>query len=95
MRIAADVRDRITTEQLGPHTLLASERELAEIHGVSRMTARQALALLYLGMDENALSRSRFDSVAARVTEERVRNEVAGYRSGSPAHPEDQTQGRE
>jgi len=46
MRIAADVRDRITTEQLGPHTLVASERELAEVHGVSRMTARQALALL-------------------------------------------------
>lgn len=44
--IAADVRDRIATEQLGPHTLLPSERELAEVHGVSRMTARQALSLL-------------------------------------------------
>ena len=44
--IAALVRDRITTEQLGPHTLLPSERELAEQHGVSRMTARQALSLL-------------------------------------------------
>lgn len=46
MTIAADVRDRIVTEQLGPHTLLPSERELAEVHGVSRMTARQALSLL-------------------------------------------------
>ena len=46
MTIAADVRDRIATEQLGPHTLLPSERELAEQHGVSRMTARQALSLL-------------------------------------------------
>lgn len=46
MSIAADVRDRIATEQLGPHTLLPSERELAEQHGVSRMTARQALSLL-------------------------------------------------
>ncbi len=46
MTIAADVRDRIATEQLGPHTLLPSERELAEVHGVSRMTARQALSLL-------------------------------------------------
>jgi GntR family transcriptional regulator len=46
MSIAADVRDRIATEQLGPHTLLPSERELAELHGVSRMTARQALSLL-------------------------------------------------
>ncbi|MBB2992378.1 GntR family transcriptional regulator [Mycolicibacterium iranicum] len=46
MTIAADVRDRIVTEQMGPHTLLPSERELAETHGVSRMTARQALSLL-------------------------------------------------
>lgn len=46
MTIAADVRDKIGTEQLGPHTLLPSERELAELHGVSRMTARQALSLL-------------------------------------------------
>ncbi len=46
MTIAADVRDRIDTEQMGPHTLLPSERELAELHGVSRMTARQALSLL-------------------------------------------------
>ena len=44
--IAAIVRDRIATEQLGPHTLLPSERELAQQHGVSRMTARQALSLL-------------------------------------------------
>ena len=44
--IAALVRDRIATDQLGPHTLLPSERELAEQHGVSRMTARQALSLL-------------------------------------------------
>ena len=46
MTIAGEVRDKITTEQLGPHTLLPSERELAEHHGVSRMTARQALSLL-------------------------------------------------
>ncbi|BBX01717.1 GntR family transcriptional regulator [Mycolicibacterium moriokaense] len=44
--IAALLRDHIATEQLGPHTLLPSERELAERHGVSRMTARQALSLL-------------------------------------------------
>jgi GntR family transcriptional regulator len=46
LAIAALVRDRIATEHLGPHTLLPSERELAEQHGVSRMTARQALSLL-------------------------------------------------
>ncbi|MFD0855394.1 GntR family transcriptional regulator, partial [Actinomadura adrarensis] len=44
--IAGELRDRITSEKLAPHTLLPSERELSEIHGVSRMTARQALALL-------------------------------------------------
>jgi GntR family transcriptional regulator len=44
--IAALLRDRIVGDQLGPHTLLPSERELAEQHQVSRMTARQALSLL-------------------------------------------------
>lgn len=44
--IAAGLRERIRSEQLGPHTLLPSERELSERHKVSRMTARQALTLL-------------------------------------------------
>lgn len=44
--IATELRDRIFVEQLGPHTLLPSERELAEQHQVSRMTARQAVSLL-------------------------------------------------
>jgi GntR family transcriptional regulator len=44
--IAALLRDKIVGDQLGPHTLLPSERELAEQHQVSRMTARQALSLL-------------------------------------------------
>ena len=46
LAIAAQLRDRIVVDQLGPHTLLPSERELAEQHRVSRMTARQALSLL-------------------------------------------------
>ncbi len=46
MVIAAALRDQIATESLNPHTLLPSERELDESHGVSRMTARQALSLL-------------------------------------------------
>jgi GntR family transcriptional regulator len=44
--IAAVLRDKIVDDQLGPHTLLPSERELAEQQRVSRMTARQALSLL-------------------------------------------------
>ncbi|HEY1133123.1 MAG TPA: GntR family transcriptional regulator [Nocardioides sp.] len=44
--IAADLRRRILDEELAPHTLVPSERELSEIHGVSRMTARQALTVL-------------------------------------------------
>ena len=47
--IAAVVRDHIATEQLGPHTLLPSERELADRHGVSRMTAVAADQTLKAG----------------------------------------------
>lgn len=46
VRIAGELRKRILGNQLAPHTLLPSERELSEQHGVSRMTARHALALL-------------------------------------------------
>lgn len=46
VRIAAELRSRILGKQLAPHTLLPSERELSDVHGVSRMTARHALALL-------------------------------------------------
>jgi GntR family transcriptional regulator len=46
VEIAAHLRERILSQQLGPHTLLPSERELSEQHAVSRMTARQALTLL-------------------------------------------------
>lgn len=44
--IATALREQILGQQLAPHTLLASERELSEQFGVSRMTARQALTLL-------------------------------------------------
>lgn len=74
MSIAADVRDKIGTEQLGPHTLLPSERELAELHGVSRMTARQALSLLESeGVVYRKPPRGTF------VAEPRVRFHVGGF----------------
>lgn len=44
--IAAELRTRILDQQLAPHTLMPSERELSEQLGVSRMTARRALTLL-------------------------------------------------
>jgi GntR family transcriptional regulator len=44
--IANALKERIENEGLAPHTLLPSERELSETHGVSRMTARQAVTLL-------------------------------------------------
>jgi DNA-binding GntR family transcriptional regulator len=45
-RIAADLREQITTGELGPGALLPSEPELAASHNVSRQTARAALQLL-------------------------------------------------
>jgi hypothetical protein len=65
-----------------------------EIANAPQVRDRQALALLYLGMGENGLNRSQYDSVAARVTEERVRSELAGYRAGLPAHTGGQTDAR-
>ena len=44
--IASELRERILDQQLAPHTLMPSERELSEQFGVSRMTARRALTLL-------------------------------------------------
>ncbi|WP_206051765.1 GntR family transcriptional regulator [Nocardioides ferulae] len=44
--IATELRERILDQQLAPHTLMPSERELSEQFAVSRMTARQALTLL-------------------------------------------------
>ena len=46
VRIAAALRERIQADELAPHTLVPSERELSEDCGVSRMTACQALLVL-------------------------------------------------
>ena len=45
-RIAAALRDQIERGDLGPKALLPTERELAELSGVSRMTARHAMMIL-------------------------------------------------
>jgi GntR family transcriptional regulator len=72
--IAALLRDRIIDDQLGPHTLLPSERELAEQHQVSRMTARQALSLLESeGMVYRRPPRGTF------VAEPRVRFHIGSF----------------
>lgn len=61
-----------------------------EIADAPRVRSPQSMALLYLGMPENSF-RSQYDSVAARVTESRIRNEFAGYRAGPPSNPEGQS----
>jgi len=72
--IAAQVRDRIATDQLGPHTLLPSERELADQYKVSRMTARQALSLLESeGVVYRRPPRGTF------VAEPRVRSHIGSF----------------
>ena len=65
-----------------------------EIADARQVRDRQSLALLYLGMAENAVNHSQYDSIAARVTEDRVRSELAGYRGELPAHPGAPTQTR-
>lgn len=45
-QLAARVRDRIQAGELPPHAPVPSERRMSEEYGVSRMTARQALATL-------------------------------------------------
>lgn len=86
--IAADLRERILDAQLAPHTLMPSERELGELNGVSRMTARQALALLEReGFVYRRPPRGTF------VAEPRVRFRIGSFtqeaeRMGQPAHAE-------
>jgi GntR family transcriptional regulator len=45
-QVAAELERAIATGGLKPHDRLASERAIAEKHGLSRMTARQAIELL-------------------------------------------------
>src|SRR6059058_2863283 len=45
-QVAAELEQAIESGGLRPHDRLASERAIAEQHGLSRMTARQAVELL-------------------------------------------------
>ena len=45
-QVAAELERAIESGGLRPHDRLASERAIAERHGLSRMTARQAVELL-------------------------------------------------
>src|SRR5438093_2030207 len=45
-QVAAELEQAIESGGLRPHDRLASERSIAEQHGLSRMTARQAVELL-------------------------------------------------
>jgi GntR family transcriptional regulator len=45
-QLAEDIREQIASGRLTPGDQLAPERELAELHGISRMTVRQALQQL-------------------------------------------------
>jgi hypothetical protein len=87
---AGNVRDMVA---LVGHEL----QHAVEIANAPQVRDAQALALLYLGMGDNALDRSHYDSVAARVAGDRVRSELAGYRAGppAPAHPGAETQARQ
>jgi len=72
-------------------TLLGHELQHAvEIADARQVRDPQSMARLYLGMTEN-LPSTKYDSVAARVTEERVRREISGYRPAPPAHSDAQS----
>ncbi len=61
-----------------------------EIAQEPRIRDRQTLSLFYRGMPGNSMSATEYDSVAARVIEDRVRREMWGARSES--HPPASTQ---
>ena len=59
-----------------------------EIAGAPRVRDRQSLAQFYLGMGDNSLANGQYDSAEARLTEGRVKRELAnnGYRSSPAEH---------
>ena len=61
-----------------------------EIAQEPRIRDRQALSLFYKGMSGNSMSTTEYDSVAARVIEDRVRREMWGA-ARSESHPSTST----
>jgi hypothetical protein len=51
-----------------------------EVANQPRVRDSKSLGMLYRGMLENAFGGTHYDSAAARVAEERVKSEVAGFR---------------
>lgn len=72
--LAAELQASIAARGLPPHALLPSERELAEEHGVSRMTARKAVVLL-----ENEGLVYRRPPRGTFVSEPRVRFKIGSF----------------
>lgn len=77
MRIAEQLRERITSGAWAPGARLPAERMLAEQLGVSRMTVRQALAALQL---EGRISRRTGRSGGTFVAEELPEVELSSMR---------------
>ena len=63
-----------------------------EIAGAPRVRDRQSLAQFYLGMGENSLANGQYDSAEARLTEGRVKRELAS--NGDRSSPAEHTQAR-
>jgi GntR family transcriptional regulator len=71
VRIAADLRARIDSGELGPGQRLPAERDMARRLGVSRMTVRQALSSLAdRGLVQRGVGQGTFVSGAGKVDHE-------------------------
>lgn len=75
IEVVAD-RDAARMVALVGHEL----QHAVEVADTPRVRDSQSLGMLYRGLFENALGGAHYDSVAARVTENRVRNEIAAFR---------------
>lgn len=73
-RIEASLRERIESGELGPGQRLPAERDMARQLGVSRMTVRQALAVLAeRGLVERGVGQGTFVSGAGKVVHDLCR----------------------